>query len=577
MKRKIYFLLGILSFVMLSACEDLTPDVKTTGTPEQIYINYANMLNVSLSPYTYLQEGFSNIDGAMMAATCDEAEFTLETSTVQQFNTGVWNQYSNPDNVWASYFRAIRIVADFLAHTDQINFDLYKYDPSPSTQLVYQTRLADVKRWKYEARFLRAFYYMELVKRFGGVPIITKVLDINENISSLPRNKLADCIQFITSECDSAAANLPAQQSSTNWGRVTSGAALALKARALLYAASDLFNTPPTGYSNPELVSLPTGDRTARWQAAADAALAVINLPGTGYALATNYRNMFMTYNSPEIIFCRRQAANNTFEAASFPIGFDGGKSGTTPSQNQVDAYEVKVNATTAVPFDWNNPVHAANPYNPAGTLGRDPRLDQSIITNNSQFKGGKSTSRAVEIWTGGKDGKGVTLASKTGYYMKKYVDEALDLLLSRTSVHSWIFMRYTEVLLSYAEALNEAQGPVAAVYTRVNAVRARATVGMPPLPAGLDKVAMRNAIRNERRVEFAFEDMRPWDVRRWMLAGTYFNVPLRGVQITNNAGLFSYTPINVENRTFDVKMYFYPIPQSEVNIMQGWVQNPGW
>ena len=577
MKKNINILLGIISFGMLSACVDLTPDENTTGTPEQIYINYSNMLGVSLAPYSYLQEGFLNIDGAMRAATTDEAEFTLETSAVQQFNTGIWNQYSNPDNVWASYFRAIRLVADFLANTEQINFDLYKYDPSPSQQLVYQTRVADVKRWKYEARFMRAFFYMELVKRYGGVPIITNMLKVEDNIAAQPRNTLAECIQFITSECDSAAANLPLQQSSSNWGRATKSAALTLKSRALLYAASDLFNTAPAGYSKPELVTMPAGNRTARWQAAADAALAVINLAGTGYSLATNYRNIFMTYNSPEIIFCRRQNANNTFEAASFPIGFDGGKSGTTPSQNQVDAYEVKVNATTAVPFDWNNPVHAANPYNPAGTLGRDPRLDQSIITNNSQFKGGKPTSRAVEIWTGGRDGKGATLATKTGYYMKKYVDESLDLLQGRTAVHSWIYMRYAEVLLNYAEALNEAQGPVTDVYTRVNAVRARATVSMPALPPGLDKVAMRNAIRNERRVEFAFEDMRPWDVRRWMLGTTYFNVPLRGVQITNNANVFSYTPINVENRTFDAKMYFYPIPQSEINIMQGWVQNPGW
>jgi hypothetical protein len=455
--------------------------------------------------------------------------------------------------------------------------DYYRLDPSPSQQAVYLTRKNDLKQWKYENRFLRAFFYFELVKRYGGVPIIKNVVGLNDDFSINKRNTLAECIQFITDECDSAASVLPLQQADANLGRATKGAALALKSRVLLYAASDLFNMPSTGYANPELISMPAGDRVARWQKAADAASAVINLAGTGYSLATDYRNIFLTFNSPEIIFTRRNSASNTFEAASFPIGFDEGKSGTTPSQNLVDAYEVKVNATTAVPFDWNNPAHAANPYSPAGTLGRDPRLNASIITNNSQFKGGKPTSRAVECWTGGKDGKGVPLATRTGYYLKKYVDETLDLLQNKTRVHSWIYIRYAEMLLNYAEALNEAQGPVIAVYNSVNAVRARTGVAMPPLPAGLSQSQMRDAIRHERNIEFAFEDMRPWDVRRWKLGETLFNAPLRGVEITNSAGLFTYRPINVENRVFDSKMYFYPIPQSELNIMQGWVQNPGW
>ena len=575
MKRNIYFTLGIVSCLMLSACEDLTPPVITSLTPQQIYKDYTRTLNFSLSPYASLVEGFTNIDGAMMASTCDEAEHTLETSAVQKFNTGVWSQLDNPNDVWSTYFNGIRRVNDYLIHADSVNLDYYRLNPSPAQQTVYTQQKKNLHYWKYEGRFLRAFFYFELVKRYGGVPIVTNVINLTDNFLSSKRNTLAECVQFITNECDSAATILPLQQDPANMGRATKGAALALKSRVLLFAASDLFNTPPAGYANPLLVSMPVGDRIARWQTAANAALAVINLSGTGYALASNYRNIFLTFNSPEIIFIRRNGASNTFEIASFPIGFDGGKSGTTPSQNLVDSYEVKVNATTSVPFDWNNPVHAANPYSPAGTLGRDPRLDASIITNNSQFKGGKPASRAVECWTGGKDGNGVMLATKTGYYLKKYVDESLDLLQGRTSVHSWIYFRYAEMLLNYAEALNEAQGPITAVYSSINAVRSR--VGMPVLPMGLTQEQMRDRIRNECRVEFAFEDHRPWDVRRWMLGETYFNVPLRGLEITNNGGVFTYKSVNLENRVFNSKMYFYPIPQSELNLMKGWVQNPGW
>lgn len=577
MKRKIYFLLSLILLLTLSACEDLTPIVNTTLTPSQVYWDYTRVQSMALAPYSFLQEGFINIDGAMMASTCDEAEHTLETSNVHKFNTGAWNALDNPNNIWPTYFRAIRLVNDYLQHSDSVNLNFYRLDPSPSQQSVYATDRGNLIRWKYENRFLRAFFYFELVKRYGGVPIIKNVISLTDDFSTNKRNTLAECIQFITDECDSAATVLPLQSTASDLGRATKGAALALKSRALLYAASDLFNTAPAGYANPLLVSMPAGDRIARWQAAADASLAVINLAGTGYSLANNYRNIFLTFNSPEIIFTLRNTATNTFEAASFPIGFDRGKSGTTPSQNLVDDYEVKVNATTSVPFDWNNPVHAANPFSPAGTLGRDPRLDASIITNNSQFKGGKPASRAVECWTGGKDGNGIPMATKTGYYLKKYVDESLDLLQNKTSVHSWIYIRYAEILLNYAEALNEAQGPVIAVYNSVNAVRSRTGVAMPPLPVGLSQSQMRDAIRHERRVEFAFEDMRPWDVRRWMLGETYFNAPLRGVSITNNAGLFTYNPIKVEDRVFVSKMYFYPIPQSELNIMKEWVQNPGW
>jgi hypothetical protein len=210
-----------------------------------------------------------------------------------------------------------------------------------------------------------------------------------EDIPNVKRNTLQECIQFISDECDSAANNLPVvyATNATDLSRPTKGAALALKARTLLYAASDLWNNPSwaAGYPQPLLISLPSGDRAARWKAAADAAKAVLDLTGTGYALLTNYTNLFRQFNNTEIIFTRRNGPSNTFEANNYPIGF-GGRGYTNPSQDLVDAYEIKASATSSVKFDWSNPAHAANPYATSGATARDPRLFLSILVNNAAY-----------------------------------------------------------------------------------------------------------------------------------------------------------------------------------------------
>ncbi|WP_373551884.1 RagB/SusD family nutrient uptake outer membrane protein [Haliscomenobacter sp.] len=580
MKSKIHLLGGLALFILVS-CQELEREIITDLNKQQIEESYTNVGNLLNAVYSELQEGFQNIDGAMMAAATDEAEFTNETSTVQTFNNGSWNSISNPNNIWGTHFRGIRRANVFLVSTDEVNLDRFRLDPSPSQQLVYTTRLAEVKRWKYEARFLRAFFYFELIKRYGGVPIMTTALT-TDDIPSIKRNTLEECIQFITSECDSAATNLPLNYTATNaadLGRATKGAALALKSRVLLYAASELFNNPSWagGYPNPLLISLPAGDRAARWKAAADAAKALIDLPGTGYALFNNYSTLFRAFNNNEIIFTRRNSASNGFEAANFPIGFDRGQSGTTPSQDLVDAYEIKVNATTSIPFDWSNPNHAANPYATTGATARDPRLALSIVTNNASFSTVASVKRNVETFTGGRDAKPIANASKTGYYLRKYVNEGLNLQTNQTAAHSWIYFRLPEIWLNYAEALNEYSPGNADIKAFYDRVRNRPGVLMPLLPTGLSQAEVREKIRNERRIEFAFEDHRAWDVRRWMTAPTALGGAVRGVEVTKTGTTFSYKPVVVENRVFQPKMYFYPIPQGEINISSALVQNPLW
>lgn len=570
---KIIFSLFLVLTVFCS-CEDLLdPKTETSLTQEYANISYNNTLARSVGLYTFLPNGLLYIDDAMMASASDEAEHTLETSSIQKFNAGSWDANDNPDSgSWDRNFQGIYAANLFLVESDSVNLDYLKFDPNKQSD--YKTRVENIKRWKYEARFLRAYYYFELVKRYGGVPIITEPTKLNSDLKEFPRESLNKCIEFIVDECDSAATNLPApdrmQDIANNLGRASKGAALGLKCRVLLYAASDLFNKPEkwaSGYANKELISLTGKTQQERWEEAAVAGNEFITALGTKYEM-TEYR-LIRDYKNSEIIFGTRMASSNTFEKANYPIGYDLGRSGTTPSQNLVDAYEMLDGSQ----FDWTNPDHKKAPY-----VNRDPRLAMSIHTNNVEFKG-----RPIEVWTGGRDGKGTIWATKTGYYVYKYIDPNLDLLQDRKSVHHWPIIRYAEILLNYAEAMNEAYGPTGNVGYRLNAVRAinqvrnRVGVEMPSIPATISRDDLREKIRNERRVELAFEDHRFWDVRRWMIAESTLGAPLRGVEITKvSDDDFKYEPVVVENRVFYQKMYLYPIPNADLNSM-GWTQNPLW
>jgi hypothetical protein len=617
MKRNIHKLL-ILAMVALTGCQKLDREIVTTITHDQFYSTYSTVSASLLAAYAELPDGTLYMNGngysAMLASATDEAEFTEDPQPVQLFNTGNWNAINNPDNgsdlsnvpattIWAQYYRGIRLANEVIVGTSNVNSDYYKNDPSANGQANYAARLAELKRWTYEARFLRAYFYFELVKRYGGVPLITQALPINTDLTQVKRSSLSDCVNFISNECDSASVQLPsypalASYAGTDLGRATKFAALALKSRVLLYAASDLFNSPTwaTGYAHSEFISLPAGDRNARWKAASDAALACITALGSP-ALTTNYKTLFNTFNNSEIIFTRSTAASNTFEKNNSPIGFALGTSGNTPTGDLVDAYEVRVGTgagATSVPFDWNNPIHLTNIYNFSTTsaVGRDPRLGATVITNgfdptNPALTTSSSVSngitfgtpaRFVQTFAGGLDALPITNATKTGYYLRKYQIESLNLSTGQTGVHSWIIFRIPEMYLNYAEALNEWSPGNPDIAKYVNMVRSRTGVAMPNVPVSLSQTDMRTRIRNEDRIEFAFEDHRAWDTRRWMIAPTTLGAPIHGVTITKTSpGVFSYLPFTVENRVFNAKMYLYPIPQNELNTSPALLQNPLW
>lgn len=560
----------LLLVSMAIGCKVTDPDNLTFLPDSEIYSNLTKIGAVLNRVYYGLPGGYSSIGASSLAAACDEAEEVNNQETIQNFNVGNISPYSNPDDVWSDNYKAIRFAQVFLHSTDTITWKDYQYsDPNE-----YTRRHNLVKQYRAEARFLTAFFYFELVKRYGGVPIVNEVIDVNSDwVERFPRKSFEECINYIVENCNVAADSLPATYDTGNYGRATSGAALALKARALLYAASDLYNQP--GNTDP-LRGYTGGSRQQRWIDAAIANKAVLDFTPK-YAFHTTYEGLFLlgSTKSNEVIFERRYPTSNTFEKQNTAIGFSQGQTGTCPSGNLVDAYEM----TNGSDFDWNNTTQAANPY-----ANRDPRLAKTIVVNNSTFGKTKAT---VELWAGGINGKPRDRASKTGYYLRKYLNENLDLQLNETSTKQWVFFRLSEIYLNYAEAMNEAFGPATTgpgtlnmtALAAVNAVRTRAAVKLTAIANSVNQQQLKEKIRRERRVELAFEGHRYWDVRRWMIANETIGGPIRGVDITKNAnGTFTYAPGTVETRVWNDRLYFYPVPQGEVNKSSGViVQNAGW
>ena len=506
--------------------------------------------------YSLLPEGLNRFSReALLASATDDAEFAIESADIQQFNNGSWNALNNPDDVWNRYYSGISKCCTLLENTNHVNLDISRLDPDK--QVEYANSLKDIRMWRAEARFLRAYFHFELLKRYGPIPIVTSTLSINGNYENTPRPTMKEVVDFIAKECDIAADTLeltPWRNVNDAFGRATKGAALALKSRLLLYAASPLY----VDFGDTNEANKPTD--VALWKSAADAAKAVIDL--NQYELASSYADLFKNdFQNKEYIFVRRYAANSDFEKSNFPVSF-GGKGGTNPSQNLVDDYEM----LDGTPFDWNDPAKAAQPFE-----NRDARLGATILMNMAPFKGKK-----VATYPEGADASPNPNATKTGYYLRKFLNEDVNIQTGGSSSgHVVPLFRLAEIYLNYAEALNECDptNPDIALY--LNKVRNRASL---PNVSALSQEQMRAVIQHERRVELAFEEHRSWDVRRWKIASSTLGAPLMGVQIERKPlGGYTYMPVKVEQRVFQPKMYWYPIPQSEVLKLKQWKQNNGW
>ncbi|MBE6215287.1 MAG: RagB/SusD family nutrient uptake outer membrane protein [Bacteroidales bacterium] len=536
-----------------SACSGfLDTSIDRNSTGETIATNYSAIWGFGRAFYTPLGYGFGMIDSNIFATASDEAQQTSAQSNVIYFNKGMLNENVNPlFTYYRNYYEGIRAANFFLDYVgDGKGEEMLAQNRNLVTDKEnYERDLQSLAWFKAEAHVAKAYYYSELAKMYGGVPIVESFIDDGTMIS---RSSYDDVVAYIVKEIDDYKDELAIdwKKFTDREGRFTLGVALAIKSRTLLYAASPLHN--------------PENDLT-KWEAAASAANELIMHEDLEYSLNPDYGSYFIGGNplsSPETIYCVRRSQSNNMEKNNYPIATQGGKSGATPTHNLVAAYEY---------------IGTPDPENPYAN--RDPRLAASIVTNGSTWNG-----RVIDQSAGATDDMANANASRTGYYLKKFLTDNLNLVQGQVAQHNWVAYRYAEILLNYAEAMNEAFGPdaVPAGYAMsaraaLQQVRTRASSRLPKVLA-TDKDSFREAVKRERRVELAFEDHRYWDLLRWKDAMEVLNNPVLGVAVTKTENGWSYEVKEVAIRTFHERNYYLPFLRSEIeNSGNTLEQNPNY
>ncbi|WEA01919.1 RagB/SusD family nutrient uptake outer membrane protein [Mucilaginibacter sp. SJ] len=544
-----------------------------TESNADIFLNNVYTDLPHLNNETELLDQFS--DNSYVGAEWFDARQMIYTGAIAPNNMPVgpwgmwrWARGTNSNNDGAGNYEFIRACNLFIQKVTASNFS------------------ADFKRQKLaEARFLRAFFYQYLYIAYGGVPIITDVLNNTTQGNEIyrPRNTSAETVKFITDELTAAAADLPLTTS--EYGRATKGAALTLKAWVQLYDASPLHNSGTADA---------VGD-AGKWAQAAATYKQVIDL-GV-YSLLNDFGAVWLpaSNNSPESIFAMQmtgaQNGGGRREGLYGPVVVHGAVEtwgNFEPTQELVDEFSMDNGKAINEPGSGYNP---QNPY-----VKREKRFYQSIVYDGAPWQGDTIYTRAGigspnEIDLNSTRGD----ISNTGYYARKTLDESIkgnDNLNCSCGLENYMFFRYAEVLLGYAEAQNEAVGPDASVLDAVNKVRTRGG-NLPTVQATYGNVSqqqMRQIIHRERRVEFAFEDKRWWDVLRWKIASKVLNGPTHGMLITKKNGVWNYDPTAVVvTKQWNDKMYFMPVPQVAIDKNpkmkaqnggpDNWVngQNPGY
>lgn len=559
---KIKYFTFFLYLTMLSACNYLDFD-ETSGlrTEENVYSYFNTTKQALTTVYSFLPQDFGVIGGAMRDAATDDAEYAATGAAIQAFNTGNWSPTNTPDNAWNLY-NGVRAANAFLAQLETVDFSNYEYTVN------YQKWMKQLDTFGAQARVLRATYFFELARRYGDIAMPTEVIDI-ETDRTISKTAFNDVIDFIVNECDESAQLLPTTYNSSDFdgevGRVTKGYAHALKSRALLYAASELNN--------------PAQD-VEKWKKSVDAAWQLIGLNLYELDPAGVPNNP----NSREAVLMNRNGSNSGFELNNFPIRLTYGNrtnlaSANFPSQNLVDAFEtINGYAVILTENGWESDdpdFDANNPYD-----NRDPRFYRTVLADGMSFKG-----TTIDLKNGGVDNIAVTEGgSPTGYFLKKYIMEGTSFEPGNIATfrHSWVIYRYAETLLTYAESMIYAfKNPnyTDATYTlsaleALNMVRSNA--GMPPKDTN-DMNEFITMLRNERRVEFAFEDHRFWDIRRWKIGGDTQR-QLDGVRIREVDGEKTYSRFTYERRQWRQAMERYPIPQEKLFVNPNLLpQNEGW
>lgn len=598
MKTKLLAVMGALAMLIsLNACnKDFLDTVSQEEfTDEAVWTDPALVETFLNQIYFRLYEPLT--DGRGTANIVDEGHYRGNSASMQ-FN----NSLSTQDNLYAWGYQRYLVWNELYKSIRYANVFFSKVEEVPFTGEVTDGK-SDKDRLTGEAHFLRAFMYHYLVALYGGVPLVTEAYDLNSEFM-VPRNSYAECIDFIVAECDKAVALLPTAYSGARIGRATKGAALALKSRVLLYAASDLHspNEVISAFDEPALLGYTDDGKEGRWQKAKNAAKEIIDLgtyalhkaePSEGDSVAANLTEIFLTNNTSEDIMVKYfvTVMDQRWGLYTSPNGYYGWGV-NAPIANFVDAFQMN----DGTPFDWNNPEHAANPYanreprfyatifydgaswrqRPADAQGLDPenklqtgvykRWDAKINKEYDAY-GIDTRNGPIENWNG----------SYTGYYCRKYIDPNVNVQYVRQSV-TWRFFRYAEVLLNYAEACLEL-GQEGEARQYINLVRKRA--GLPATTASGEE--LKEVYRNERRVELAFEEHRFFDVRRWMIGPKAYSpafqakveYPLNPDKTTSKTPIVRH--VKFEDRSWNNKSYFFPIFREELNKNSELIQNPGY
>ena len=598
MKKYILLLLVCLVMSCSDSYLDKTPDedmslemvFQERNYAEAFLSNIYSYLPLELTMAWHSWMGWDlNLNPFVGAA--DEMEMSWNTPYNQFMNSGAWSPAdagTGTPAFWWWYYEAIR----------KTNLFLENIHKTPMNEV-------DKNKWIGEAYFMRAFYHFMLFRVYGPIPLLDRSISTDEDFTNFVRRPIEEVVSFILNDCEKAYPLLDIKVTSDKYGRITSAAVLALKARLLLYAASPLYNGNPdyVDFKNAEGENFfPINYNKQKWRIAANAAKDCIDkTEAAGYRLYysasqdpfESYSELFLVRHNSEILFARNSGEGYYFEQLCSASG-QGGWSGLNPTQNLVDAYEMQSNGLRPIiGYDGTVPIinseskyveegftSEAHPkgYYPAGTcnmyVGRDPRFYASVNFNGQQWRG-----RQLEFFSTGLDrGAGPDFPS-TGYLSRKYSDEAVNIPQGRWTLKTWIFFRLGELYLNYAEALNEIDGPIDDVYTYINAIRKRA--GMPALPKNLTQDEMRERIRHERRIELAFETHRYFDCHRWKIAEETDNGPILGLSRHLGTSLQDntfYTRMVIETRVFDApKHYLWPLQQYELDRVPWLIQNPKW
>lgn len=567
--KQLFFGAITVCVCLVTACTKENFLDKTTITDldeESVFSDSARSMDFLSNIYAGVDFSFSlsRFNGAAgLDASADEAEGPLSTvvTTYNQFSSGSVTAFSIAADAWNNSYGQIRAVNQFLKHLPSVPFPEHLKN-----------------RTKGEAVFLRAWYYALMLKHYGGVPIVGDTVYAETDYISTERFSYEETVNYVTGQCDLAASLLPLTYSGLDYGRITKGAALALKAKVLLYAASPLFNggAETDDATLRALVSY-TDHNPERWKLAADATKAVMDMgiyslyvdnskPGYGFY------QVFQRRVNNEYIFARMTSDNKDLENLWRPPSRGGSSTqGSFPYQNLVDAFEMK----NGLPI-----TDAASGYDPANPYAnRDPRLDYTVTHNQSMIYVAYDQLRPLYTYDGEPNGDGFGAGTPTGYYGNKMCnDNVIPNYFFNVSSRCYPLMRYADILLMYAEAMNEYAGPSQEVYDAVELIRARAGLDPYQLEPGMSQAEMRTTIQHERQVELAFEESRFWDVRRWKIAEQTDNQTMYGMRVQRDAnGNFSYIKETIRKRSFRTPMYLWPIPQSEVAKSAELLQNPGY